>query len=191
MRFQFSIRTALVAVALLAPICFYIADYLTKRQDFVLPTPTEYSAWLKMREEQMAEDGIVLAKKKASVHAQALVARCPPLGIDYWEARAKEVEPGMHDLALTRQVPNANIGTSFLLPGKGTQVIVYAVDSELAAICEVAETGVGPNSIFRVVKFHGFAKHNLAFDEWNSLDAKELTFDADDKVHVVFGSDGT
>lgn len=193
MRFQFSIRTALVAVALLTPLCFYIARYLEKRPDFVLPTPAEYAAKLKEWEAQSAARGTVTVptKKKPSEHAQDLVASFPPLGIDCWEAKAKNVEPGMHEWALYRHVPSANIGISFLRPGKDTQILVYAVDSELAAMCEVTvEGGAGPSSLVRVVKFHGFARHNLACDEWGSLDAKDMTFADDDQAKLIFANNG-
>lgn len=191
MRLQFSIRTALVAIALLAPFCIYVADYLRRRQhpDFVLPTPTEYAAMVREWKTRQHVRGIatVPAKKMPSAHAQDLVDRFPPLGIEYWESKSENVEPGMHEWALYRYVPPANRGISFLRPHKGTQVFVYAVDSELAAMCEVTvEGGSGPDSLVRVVKFHGFAEHNLACSEWGSLDAKEIVFDDQDKGTVLF-----
>ncbi|EMI19117.1 secreted protein [Rhodopirellula maiorica SM1] len=189
MRFQFSIRTALVAIALLAPLCLYVAACLKKRPDFVLPTQAEYAAKLKEWETQSVSRGTatVPTKKTASQHAQDLVANFPPLGIEHWEATAKHVESGMHEWALYRHLPSANIGISFLRPGKNTQVLVYAVDSEFAALCEVTvEGGTGPSSLTRVVKFHGFAKHNLACDEWGSLCAKDMTFNDDDDASLVF-----
>lgn len=195
MRFQFSIRAALVVIALIAPLCIYIADYLRKRNhpDFVLPTPAEYAAKLQEWESKNAARGTVTVatKKTKSAHAQDLVDSSPPLGIEYWKARAKSIEPGMHAWALYRHLPPANIGTSFLRPEKNTQVFVYAVDSELAAMCEVSvESGVGPISINRVVRFHGFVKHNLACDEWGSLSPGEIDFDDDDQATILFASDG-
>ena len=145
----------------------------------------------------MAKAGIAHVKKNATVHAQALATRSPPRGLDYWESRATKVLPGMHELALKRQLPNATIGTSFLVPWKNTQVLVYAVDSELAAICEVTvdattvgPKSAGPNSLERVVRFHGFTEHGLAFDEWGSLDAETLDFDEQGRAIIRFGADG-
>ena len=194
-RFQFSIRTALVAITLLAPLCIYIGDYLMKRShpDFVLPTPSEYAEILKEWQLQNAARGTVTVptKKKPSAHAQDLVESFPPRGLEYWKSQAKKIEPGMHEWALYRHVPPANIGTSFLRPQKNTQVFVYAVDSELAAMCEVTvKAGTAPSFSSQVVRFHGFVEHNLAYDEWGSLDADKITFDDDDQARVTFVVDG-
>ena len=191
MRLRYSVRALLIAVALSAPVSLYLVEYLRTRHDYVLPTPTEYTALIRELTTRMSRDGVAVVKSRASVHAQSLAKRCPPLGIAYWESQAMNVKPGMHKLALYRHLPNQSIGTSFLVPQNDTQVMVYAVDSQLAAICEVTiESGAGVNSLVRVVKFHGFAEHNLAFDEWGSLDAEQLRFDDDNHALVVFGEDG-
>ena len=175
--FRFTIRSALLTVAI-AAFGFLVAQaYLDYRADYYWPNPTvltEHGRALTPRE--LAKITAVGSRQ----HTTDLLQEHPPRGHRYWQQEAQAIRPGMTEFALWRYVPQA---ASFqactinglAIPRSGNHwLLIYAVDARLAIACvmqtEMIELESGTNDGFsRVVRVVGLFEHDGVVDDFGTL----------------------
>jgi len=173
---QFSLRTALLVIAITACVFVGVKRYVTHLANFGWP---DEATMVASKRPLTPPELKQLFSGGGEGHSAKLLADHPPRGAAHWKQKAKEIKPGMTQFALLRQIPHASRATSSSVDGLNvdpSRLKCYAVDSEFAIVVwmsyEQMELTPGTTDSFgRVKEVVGLFKHDGRLNKYGCLES--------------------
>ncbi|MEL6110019.1 MAG: hypothetical protein AAFU85_28740 [Planctomycetota bacterium] len=200
---RFSLRTTLIATAVAASLFYGVNWYNDYLSDYGEPD----ASWWMTHNKELSTQEISNRKKGAAYYVEALKRDFPAKDRSHWQNAAKQLRPGMTEVALRKHLPAASWQTSWAFGFDDdydhygissdeeyeralVQVFIYPLDSRFALCCEmrtpVVTEPIQQRPCTRVHQVLGIFEHDLELDDFGALQVADVKL-MNDKATIEFG----